>query len=141
MLAAKKFDPEKAADAARTEGPEKQRFQDGVKADYDKGCYPAIQANMSLPKLEEIIALIRRRKAVSTLQRAPMRLGGRHVMENLDPRNMSLARRQAAAGGEGTHGHDIHGLRRARLGWPQLRKDFSIKSWNSSLIYLGRRGA
>ncbi len=106
-----------------------------------KGVTPAIYANVALPKLEEIIALIRSGKAVGTLQRSPMRLGGCQVVENLDPRNMALARRQAAAGGEGTHGHDIHGLRRARLGWPQLRKDFSIKSWNSSLIYLGRRGA
>jgi hypothetical protein len=31
-------------------------------------------------------------------------------MKNLDSCNMSVARRQGAAGGEGTHGHDVHEL-------------------------------
>ena len=48
---------------------------------------------MALPDIEEVEVLVGGRKAVAALQGPPMRLGGSHIVEYLDPRNLAVERR------------------------------------------------
>ena len=66
---------------------------------------------MALPKLQEVVALIGRGQAIGMLESAPMRLRGRHGVEDLDPRDLPVRGRQTAGTGrDGAYGHDVHGL-------------------------------
>src|SRR6185312_14852756 len=97
---------------------------------------------MTLPMLQEVIALVGRGKAVNQFQRPPMRFRPDHVVEGLNARDSSVGdARGAAAGRQRAHGNDVHGVQSATLTMPELGKEFSTNSWDTKLNCRRVRGA
>ena len=61
---------------------------------------------MVLPERKQIVPLIGRGERLLMFERAPMRFGSRQIVENLDARDLAIARRvYPIAAGKGTHGY------------------------------------
>ena len=112
VLAAEKFHHPRARELPAAERPQEQRRAGGIEADDDEGGDAGGGAEVALPELEEVVALIGRGEAVAGLQRPPMRLGGGHVLDDLDLRDAAIGGRRKPVGvGARAQGKDIHGRR------------------------------
>ncbi len=120
MLAAEELGNAQAAEAAASERPKEQRRAFGAESDHDEGGDAGRAADVTLPEAEEIVALVGGAQAVALFERPPMRLGFRHILDDLDPRDAVVGVLEGAVRGgkvaEGKHIHRVKGDGRRQFG-------------------------
>jgi hypothetical protein len=80
MFAAEEFGDAQPAEPTPAERPQEQSLAGGIQADHDERRDAGRLADMVLSGLEEIVVLVGGGEAA--LERPPIGLGGRHVLEN-----------------------------------------------------------
>ena len=97
MLGAEEAGDPKRPHLPAAERPQEQRPTGEIEPDDDERHDAAAGADMVLPGGQQIEALIGGGPRIVAFERAPERLGGRHVVEDLDPRDPARAGRHRDA--------------------------------------------